>query len=111
VALLPVGRKITVPAISAILNERFSTISSDLHLLVHQLRLPIKRKHQGYLLTEPIRLCKNCARLGEQLRQVQKIHRLAGTADWDPFCFAGSGEMPAGRPTEGWDQNSSPPPS
>jgi hypothetical protein len=71
VAILPVGRKITVPAISAILNERFNTISSDLHLLVYQLRLPIKRTHQGFLLTAPVHLCKNCTSLGERLRQTK----------------------------------------
>jgi hypothetical protein len=75
VAILPVGQKVTVPAISRILGVSFKTISSDLHLLVYQLRLPIKRTHQGFLLTESVRLCKNCARLGERLRQI-KTRRL-----------------------------------
>jgi hypothetical protein len=71
VAILPVGRKVTLPAISAILDERFKIISSDLHVLVHQFRLPIKWKRGRILLTEPIRLCENCSRLGEQLRQTK----------------------------------------
>jgi len=69
VAILPVGQKVTVPAISRILSVSFKTISSDLHVLVHQLRLPIKRTHQGFLLTDPVHLCENCTRLGKQFLQ------------------------------------------
>lgn len=69
VAILPVGQKVTVPAISRILGVSFKTISSDLHVLVHQLRLPIKRTHQGFLLTDPVHLCENCTRLGKQFLQ------------------------------------------
>lgn len=64
VALLPpVGQTITVPAISAILDVKFGIVSRDLNLLMHQLRLPIKRMPRGFALTEPVRLCPNCARL------------------------------------------------
>jgi hypothetical protein len=72
VALLPVGRKVQLPALSAILNVKFKIISRDLNMLEHQLRLPIKRTHHGILLTEPVRLCKNCAGLGKQLRHSPK---------------------------------------
>jgi hypothetical protein len=63
VAILPVGQKITVRALSAILNVKFRIISSDLHILVHQLRLPMKRTRRCILLKEPLHLCPNCARL------------------------------------------------
>lgn len=62
VASLPVRKKITLPKLSAIVNMPYGALDHDLHLLMFRLRLPIKRSRRGILLTEPVRLCENCAR-------------------------------------------------
>ena len=62
VASLPVGKKITLPKLSAIVNMPYGALDHDLNRLRFDLRLPIKKTRHGILLTEPVRLCENCAR-------------------------------------------------
>jgi hypothetical protein len=100
VGILPVGRTVMLPDVSAILGVRFSIITSDLRFLVKQLRLPIKVKRPGILLTEPVHLCESCTRIGEQLRQNEGIQ----------FSAVSRGIVRRERATEDWDFNSNPPP-
>ncbi|HAO79764.1 MAG TPA: hypothetical protein DCQ92_12465 [Verrucomicrobia subdivision 3 bacterium] len=48
----------------------FKTLSRDLHILIHVLRLPVKRSKRCIWLTEPIKLCNRCAAIGEQFRNL-----------------------------------------
>jgi hypothetical protein len=83
IGVLPVGLKVQLPVISQIVGVNFKTISSDLRVLIHQLRLPIKWNRQGIMLTAPVFLCKHCAQTGERIRateQFKKRFRAAATA-------------------------------
>ena len=77
VGMLPIGQKVQFPVFGKILGVRFKTLSADLNFLIHQLRLPIKGRASGggIILTEPLRLCKSCALIGEQLRQTETFQK------------------------------------
>jgi hypothetical protein len=97
--LLPIGRTIFLPVLSRILDERFKMVSADLNFLIHELRLPIKGKPaRGVTLTEPLDLCKDCAQIGEQLRQSETFqkHFKAVLLEPGPSSFGAQSEIGQG---------------
>ena len=67
------GQKLGIHGLNAIVGGSFKTFSSDLHTLIHVLKLPVQRTKRCVKLLAPVSLCQGCAHLGEQLRQTEQF--------------------------------------